>query len=711
MIFAILFLVFNISCRNSLVCIIPCSKSRTQSSASYLDGTPVAPWMDPPEQRPTPSKSSPQDEAQSRLTSVADAEIQNILPSAANRADTKTSNVPTQDPGKGKDVLPPIEGVKGERERLLSRTSSMGSRRMKRRSQSHLSGQDEEEEDDESDAEGLAPWLTPAGKKKEKIRLSRGSRSRATTRQSRRPSSTDGDELKELQDVLSGNVKAKSRAAEMDALGEISNTDRDSSLDRNTGSVTKRDGQGSKARKKGRGTVMAVPRIRLSIRRPSSAKIPKELQERLEKIMEKERRARSSHDRRPKKEVHGFTDSESDWDMKRGTIRYRIDPTKIVKDKKGKDRLKLPKINLGPRKRRTSSAKLPKEMQEKLASEMEKNRKIRSSLGHIPKEHFIGVSETEAEVSANETDRTDQEKVSKVKPITKPDTKTIEGDSNYGEPISKNVTKGSETDLVKKDTENEEKELETKDPHEEKAVENLHGEVDISGSVTAELKSETKASDAVAKSVISRSSVGGSRGTVRRKQAADDTAFEDDDGLSVVDSLRGGAVNRLGETSVEPHRIDSRKLDEELVDSAVEEDEEPEVMAQNGDFPLDQAITQVQVDSESHDKDIVVKEEVGEFAGESQDIFDPISRLTQQSLKSVSLADELELQEAVKLVDITGHETGDGNVSAKRDDETKGKKIEEPKEGESAGLTDEQKALLKGKQISKFNCIETPMPN
>ena len=672
--------------------------------------------MNAPERRPSPSKSDA--ELQSRLTSVADAELQQMLPTP-DGGDTTTNAKDHEFSKSSKEILPPIGPLKGEREKLVSRTSSMASRRMKRQSQSRLSDRDEEDEDDESDPEGLAPWLTPSGKKKEKIRQSRASRSRATTRMSHRALSAEGDELKELENIISGKVKLKSRAGEMGALGETSNTDRDSSLDRNTGSVdrktgsvNRRDGRASKGKhlKKGRATVMKVPRIKLSLRRTSSAKIPKELQERLGQMMEKERRVMSSHGRRSNKDMHAFTDSESDWDKKKNIIRYRMDPTKVIKEK-GKDRLKLPKINFGARKRRTSSAKLPKEFQEKLAAEMEKNRKVRSSLSHIPKEDFLGISETEAEVSANDTDK----EVSKDLHPTKPDTKT-QGVSDETKDIMEGAGTNAKGDVDSKAKTDEKlsdyQGSKEKSEEIEKLEENdVFGETDAAGKHYA------------SKSVMSRSSISGSRGTMRRKQG-DDTAFEDDDGLSsVVDSLRGGAVNRLADPNEEPERItDSRKLDEEQVDSALEEDVDINELGDDSrndirrmslreDYQImnsvidedGEGVEHVR-DSKGHANVIEADDEVISAFPESQATLDPWSRLSQQSLKSVSLADELEFETSRPVAEKV--KPADGKEAAEEKSE-KAKVADGGKEGKGEGklkgefvlppLTDEQKAMLRGK--------------
>lgn len=561
---------------------------------------------------------------------------------------TDASNTVSQKLPKSKpaNALPPVDGLKGERERLLSRTSSMASRRPRRKSAGYLSERDEEDEDDESDAEGLAPWLTPAGKKKDKIRQSRGSRSRATTRMSRRTSSPE--ELKMLNDRAgSKSIDKTFGFDEIRAVDDANITDRDSSLDRNFGSVSRKDGRQSKGKKSrtGRGTVMKVPRIRLSLRRTSSAKIPKDLQERLEKIMEKERRIRSSHGKRTEKEIHPFTDSESDWDMKRHAIKIRIDPKNIVKEKQGKDRLKLPKINFQMR-RRTSSAKLPKELQDKLIKDVEEKRKVKSSLGQIPKDKCYVVSETEGEGTANETDSTGG-KVSKISPLIKLDI-----------PLTHKDVKSS-GDAVN---------IDEKQKSDDKEVANIEKVADSKAEDNSIHVAERKTqSDAVAVSQVSKSSRAGSRATSRRRHGADDTAFEDDDGLSTLESLRGGAVNRLGEQ--EDLILESARQDEEMVDSAVEDD-----ALILHEIPLDLV-------TESHNivESTELNKSQNEMPLESQATFDPLSRMTQQSLQSVSLENELDTEDPSLIPDKIGQDVADYTLDTN----------EEPlKLGD---LTDEQK--------------------
>lgn len=658
----------------SLLCLVSFApKSRTISSRSQIEGTPIAPWLDPAEPRPilselSNSKTDSHDDLPSRLTLVADAEIQKILPDA-DGMDTKMSDSVNQEIPKGKssEVLPPIGVIKGEREKLLSRTSSMASlasRRQKRRSASHLSERNEEDEEEvESDEEGLAPWLTPAGKKKEKIRMSRGSRSRASRSRSTKLSG-ERDELKELKDV-GGKMESvgKKPGDETDTLSEAYPTDRDSSLERRTGSVTRKEGSRSKAKmlKKGRGTVLKVPRIRLSLRRTSSAKIPKELQERLEKIVEKERRAKSSQGHRDQKELHGFTDSESDWDMKRSVIKTRIDPKNIIKEKKGKDRLKLPKINFHLR-RRSSSAKLPKELEEKLVNEADKSRRAKSSVDEAPKDKFMVVSETEGEITANETDETEMEKVSKLKKL----------ESQFQEQI-----------MLEKSF--KEKSVDLKVEEASVLLENvIKVEISKAGAVKdAEMDGKAEITDAKAKSVVSKSSRTFSAGTSRRKHGADDTAFEDDDGLSAVDSHRGGAVNRFGE---EEERLGgSRRIDERQIDSALEEDfvldsEPPQELGSHRDVELDNSMK-------------ATTEGPNDLMVESQATVDPLSRLTQQSLKSVSLTNEFDLEDIRNVAD-DGKDTRQDLVEKSKEGD-----VEETR-SKMKSLTDEEKLGSSRPQIS-----------
>jgi len=325
-----------------------------------------------------------------------------------------------------KEILEPVTGLKGERERLLSRTSTRASKKPLMKSGTDLVkeiddefneltveerqalGDDgdidkdkdydaEAEGDTEStDAEGLAPWLSPFGKKKVLKPASARTRSSGSVDGEDDGSDKESDDSGDDADVgrKSGKGGKDSRAGRSSstALGRGSQAGRISKTKLN------KDYEAFKTKHEKR--EMKVSQVSLALRRTSSAKIPKELAERLQQEMEKSRRIRSSLGNRMVKSSLGHkllknknkksarqdqrkekgSDSEVEWDRKRGAIRRKVDPKSIGRTEKGKSTLKMNRVKLSLR--RPSSAIVLKEMQAKLNKIYEETLRTKTSLSH-----------------------------------------------------------------------------------------------------------------------------------------------------------------------------------------------------------------------------------------------------------------------------------------------------------------------------------------
>lgn len=386
-------------------------KSRTGSSVgqSVVDGSPVAPWLTPAYLKgeikykesvvSDPNAESQIDDLQSRLTSVADAEIQKILP-IEDGSDTKMSNLTVAK--LKEEANDPIDGVKGEKERLMSRTSSKASKKPKIKSPSHLS---EQEEDGESEDEDLAPWLKNWGEPKIQSFLLTGTVDEDKKSSRLSVSETVEGERKLSSKSVSGSVMDSKRESG-EISGSVLDTKRESSEIRNEVVSQKSQISDEVGRNEnitpwfhnlGKPKVEAPNPPESATLRPTRTDTREDANDIIDIVKQeniKVEKQDSSNERKKQTIPQKKLDLEAD--KKKLYAAYR--KKKAAKEKKKQvSKPKEKEKELVERSRRTSSAKIPKELQNKLNKELDKVRRIKSSFGYVDEMDSPVMSEEENE--------------------------------------------------------------------------------------------------------------------------------------------------------------------------------------------------------------------------------------------------------------------------------------------------------------------------
>lgn len=555
------------------------------SSETLTDGSPVAPWLTPAylqgdidrkKRSPSNQTDSRADDQSSRLTIEAETDFPQLVLGDDDPDSEKTSVLETDDV-KGRR-LPPIEGITGERERLMSRTSTKLAKLPRIRTSSQLS---QRPSGDDLHGDVATPWY-------KKVDQSKTKNLRAKSSASYVQGEAEEEVFDEPTKVLEPVKPAKEGHVDEPVLPKAHDE---------TNALSK----GKMVSKK---VIEPVKPLTNFLFQPFSNEKKKEVNKQAERAAKFMKKGKNQKFKTEQKKIYAaYKKNKVAEQVRKASIQAPIEEVKF-------------KVT-----RRTSSAKVPKEIQERLNNEMGRLRRVRSSFamadelgspdisdaesvesidlgddigddadeGH--KGHITDVAVKESEVGKEvETEHDGRPDVDKVSPkLTEPDDKdAVKIEPNLNNEQGKNVDQvgehvktgeSSEPEKIveqdrqlveteeanvteKSGSRNEKHDMENKDTieHDVKFITDLIIEKVVEGDeeVLAVTEQSTKSRTEVLPSQQSRNAVQQSRLTIQSLQSVSIAMESDDDDIEDVVTMDLALDNRIEESGQQKSDVGKR---------------------------------------------------------------------------------------------------------------------------------------------------------